>query len=352
MINEQVLSYKININQIIRLLSEKKDSIKVDDILINYYGNRNELKNYNNNCKEKNKEVLFINYKEIYIGGVSLSDITKREKFGLNKYSENSFYLGQWKNNAKHGTGFLKLNDNIIYIGSFEKNQINGFGMLFYKKEELLYFGNFIEGIFNDGLCYNQKMGQFYRGKIKNGKKNDNFCTFFEINKGHLFIGEVIDDIFTKGYLGICEITNEKIKNEEEEQEEEELINFKIQKIVYFDKTDKNKKFNTIHCYLFTPEFYEKIQDFMNKVFQADYNLKDQTESLIDYFNNFDNYVNDRDYMDYIIKYNQIDDQESLENFFLRDYQEYFERFENGQEVFELDNYNEMLGPPELIQEI
>ena len=321
MIKEQEISYNINLNDIFKLLSKTEDEIIIDDIIINY--------------------------KEIYIGGVSISDITLREKFGINKYSENSFYLGQWKNNTKNGTGFLKINDNVMYMGSFIKNQLEGFGMLFYKKEEMLYFGNFIEGKFNDGLYYNQKLGIFYRGKVKNGKKNDNFCTFFEIKKGHLYIGEVIDDIFTKGYLGFCEITKEKIKNEE--NQEEELINFKLQKIVYFDKS--NNKVDIIHCYMYVPEFYEKIQDFMNKVFQADYNLKDQTESIIDYFNSFDNYITDRGYIDYMIKYNQIDEEESLKNYFLKDFKEYYERFEKGQEVFDLDNYNVVLGPPEILQE-
>ena len=348
MIKEQEISYKINLNEIIKLLTLQKDSIQIDNIIINYYGDRTKLKN--KNFKANKEELLFINYKELYIGGVSLNDITQREKFGLNKYSENSFYLGQWKHNMKHGTGFLKINENIMYIGSFVKNQIKGFGMLFYKKEELLYFGNFIDGKFSDGLYYNQKIGHFYRGKVKDGKKNDSFCTFFEINKGHLFIGEVIDDIFTKGYLAIYEITKEKITNEK--GEEEELISFKIKKILYFDKSDKNKKINTIHFSLFSPDFYEKIEDFMNKVLQADYNLKDQSESIIEYFNGFDNYINDRDYIDYIIKCNQMDDEESLENFFLRDYQEYYETFEKGQEVFDLENYNGICGPPEIIQEI
>ena len=346
MINEQDMTYKLNINEILEILSEQKDVIKIEDIIINYYGDRKKLKD--NKLKEELKnELLFINYKEIYIGGVLISDITQREKFGLNIYGNNCFYIGQWKKNAKHGTGVLKLNENVLYIGSFMKNQINGFGILLYKKEEILYFGNFIEGKFNDGLCYNQKKGNFYRGKVKNGMKNDNFCTFFDINSGYLFIGEVVNDVFIKGYLGICEITNENVVNEE--GQEEELINFKLQKIIYFDKSDKNKKINIIHCYLFTPQFYEKIQDFMNKVFQADYNLKDQIENILDYFDSFDNYVNDRDYMDYIIKFDQNDEEQSLENLFLRDYQEYYERFENGQEVFDLENYNDIFGPPDMI---
>ena len=347
MIREQVISYKMKLNEIIKLLFLHKDSIQIDNIIINYYGDRQKLKN--NELKDFKRELLFINYKDLYIGGVSLGNITQREKFGFNKYSEKSFYLGQWKSNSKHGTGFLKINDNVMYIGSFSRNQINGFGMLFYKEEEQLYFGNFIEGKFIDGLYYNLKNDQIYRGKIKNGKKNDNFCTFFEIKKGLLYVGEVVDDIFTKGYLSIYEISKENIKNEE--GQEEEIISFKIKKIVYFYKSEQNEKINTIHSSLFSPKFYEKIEDFTNKVLQADYNLKDQSESIIEYFNSFDSYINERDYIDYIIKFNQIDEEESLENFFLRDYQEYYETFQKGQEVFDLENSNAICWPPEIIQE-
>ena len=348
MINEQEIIYKINSNEIIKILSNQNDAFQIDDIIINYFGDRKEIKN-NIKKKDLTNSLLFINYKEIYIGGVSIYDITKREKFGLNIYSKDSFYLGQWKNNTKHGTGFLKINNNIMYIGSFVKNQLNGFGMLFYKNEELLYFGNFIEGKFNDGLCYNKVKDNFYRGKIVNGMKNDRFCTYFEINKGHLFLGEIIDDIFIKGYLGICEISQGNIKNET--GIEEEIINFKLQKIIYFDKSDKSKKMNIIHCNLFTIDFYDKVQEFMNKVFQADYNLKDQISSIIDYFISFDNYLNDRDYIDYMIKYNQSDDEQSLENLFLKEYEEYYKRFKDGQEILEFVNYNDIIGPPEIIKE-
>ena len=70
------------------------------------------------NSKEKNllgDSLLFINFKDIYIGGVRLLNLNIREKFGLNKYSKDSFYLGQWKNNIKEGFGFLKINE-VLYV--------------------------------------------------------------------------------------------------------------------------------------------------------------------------------------------------------------------------------------------
>ena len=70
------------------------------------------------NSKEKNllgDSLLFIHFKDIYIGGVRLLYLNIHEKFGLNKYSKDSFYLGQKKNNIKEGFGFLKINE-VLYI--------------------------------------------------------------------------------------------------------------------------------------------------------------------------------------------------------------------------------------------
>lgn len=58
-------------------------------------------------------------YKNIYIGGLSIFNPSLREKFGLNKYFNDTFYLGQWKNNLKEGVGFLKVKDDISYLGQF-----------------------------------------------------------------------------------------------------------------------------------------------------------------------------------------------------------------------------------------
>ena len=49
-----------------------------------------------------------------------------REGLGLNKYSEETFYIGEWKNNMKEGLGFLKIDNNNFYIGYFHQNQLDG----------------------------------------------------------------------------------------------------------------------------------------------------------------------------------------------------------------------------------
>ena len=55
----------------------------------------------------------------------------------------------------------------------------------------------------DSGIYYNDKCTVFYNGKFKDGKKNDKLCSYFDYNNNHIFIGEVKDDIFIKGYLSI-----------------------------------------------------------------------------------------------------------------------------------------------------
>ena len=54
----------------------------------------------------------------------------------------------------------------------------------------------------------------------------------------------------------------------------------------------------------------------MSNAIHDDFYLKTYWEKLIEYFRSFDEYVNYRDYIDYLIKYNQVNVEESLENYF------------------------------------
>ena len=347
MLYEQDISFKINLNEIIREISKQKNEINIkDNIIINYFGDRKNLKKiYNSNSEDALKNILFfINFKDIYIGGVSLINLSIREKFGLNKYSKDSFYLGQWRNNIKEGIGFLKINESIEYMGHFSKNQIHGYGMLFYKENALLYIGNYSEGKFLEGICYNKNKEILYKGKIINGKKNDDFCTFIELDKGRIYIGRALKDILIQGYLGVCE--NSKI-NEINDNDSNIL---ELNKIIYFDKSNSNKDIQITPSTSFTQDFYYKIQDYMSKVIQINYNLKTHCENLIDYFQRFDSYVNDKDYIDYLIKYNQVDDEESLENYFLRDFHEFCSRFNTEENNFNSQKIFDSIKPPDLIK--
>ena len=358
-ISEQEFSFKEKPDDILKELYEKGfiDENSNSNIIIKYYGNKSQIpledpqKKWNNlEENEKNllspedprNYLLFIKYENIYIGAISINNLYHRENFGLNIYSPNRFYIGRWKENMKDGIGFLKINENLMYIGNFEKNQFHGFGILYNKSNKDLFFGEFKNGKYDEGIFFNDVTEYFYRGKIKDGKKNDNLCTFFDAKNGNLFIGEIIDDEFTKGYMGFCQITEEN-----NEEEEGEFLNFNVQKIFYFDGLGANNK-SFIHYYSFTSQFYATIQDIMNNIFQADYNLKDQNESLLEYFSYLEGIQNNEEYIQNVDNYNSFPNNEQcIENEFISNYYNYYQRFKSGQENLDLNDYKKFLEKPE-----
>jgi len=356
MISEQELSFKEKPKNVIKNILEKGifEEPQNPNLIIKFYGNKNQISINNSKKKAYNQEendddprnsLLFIKYENIYIGAVSIKDISQRENFGLNNFSVQSFYIGQWKDNMKDGIGFLKINENLMYIGNFENNQFDGFGILYNKSNGEYFFGDFNQGGYEGGIIYNEINEYFYRGKIKEGKKSDKLCTYFDAKNGNLFVGEIIEDEYNKGYLAICQITEEK---NNEEEEESEFLNFNIQKIFYFDGYGTNNK-SFIHYNDFSAEFYAKIQDIINSIFQADYNLKDQNESFKEYFMFLESIRSNPDYIQNLENYNSFQNNEQcFENEFISNYYNFYNKFKTGQEMLDLKEYESFLAYPEV----
>ena len=357
MISEQEFSFKQSLNDIFKILYEK-GSYEEKNIIIKYFGNKKKIpidfENYQheiNQEKKNNNEInqedprnflLFIKYENIYIGAISITDISKRESFGLNIYSNDCFYIGRWKENMKEGLGFLKVNENIMYMGNFMNNQLNGFGILFNKTKKNFFLGNFDNGIYSEGIFYNIENDYFYRGKIKDGKKDDKLCTFFDAKNGYLFFGEIIEDEFNKGYVFYVQIT------EDNQNEEEPEIKFDINKIVYFDGLGvENKRF--LYEEAFTEKFYSKLQDLGNNIFQSDFNLKDQQQNLLNYFDILNRIKNTNRYFD-VDNYNSFNDEQCIENEFIKFYYQIFQTFKTGQENLNLQEYENILDYPETVE--
>jgi len=345
MIKEQQLKYNSDLEDILRQLSEKGNYIdQIENIELNFYGDKQLLKDKDNNeiqneTKDK-KEYIVGKYKDIYIGCLSINKIDSREKFGLNKYFNDIFYIGQWKENKKEGIGFLKINENILYLGEFSKNQINGFGMIYYKDKGYFYFGTFIDGQMDKGIYYNNEKSLFYHGKFKDGKKNDKLCTYFDINNNNIFIGEVKDDNFIRGYLSLCEITEEKKGNEI-------YTNFSCDKVIYFDKNDPNNvKYE--HYYYFDNDFSDMLQNLFMSIFEVDLNLKDIYDNYVAFFENLENIVYSDSYTDYNDRYNPKDNL-NLENSFIKNYNAYYKRFMKSQEKLNIEKYEDIFkGEPKM----
>lgn len=335
MIKEQ----KIKINNTEEVLQNIKSNGKYinenDKIEIEFYGDKNNLKNDSNNY-------LLCKYKNIYIGIISLSDSFSREKFGLNKYVKDIFYLGQWKENLKEGIGFLKVKNDIIYLGQFSKNQFNGFGMANFKSKDFFYLGNFNNGDMDSGIYYNNKCTIFYNGKFIKGKKNDKLCSYFDYNNKHIFIGEVKDDFFIKGYLAICEISEGKTKNEVE-------TNVTIEKIIYFDKTNEEQT-RYEFFYHFDNDFNDKIQKTFFNILEGYIDLRNLHESYyLTFFDYLENSVYNDSYSKFLERYNP-EDKFNIENNFIKNYELYYKKFNQLERKLNLKNYENIINAEPILE--
>ena len=344
MIKEQQLKYEFNSEEILNQISKDGKYIEQNNLIqINYFGDKQDLnnkENTENQDKDKNN-YLVGKYKDIYIGCLSINNPESREKFGLNKYINDLFYIGQWNNNKKEGIGFFKIKQNILYLGQFSNNQLNGFGMLLYKDKGYFYFGTFIEGQMDKGIYYDNEKSLFYNGKFKDGKKNDNLCTYFDVSNKNIFIGEVKDDIFIRGYLSLCEIIEEKIDNNRI------TTKFSCDKAIYFDKTEPDKpRYEYLNS--FDVDFAMNLQSIFIDIFEVDFNLKDIHYNYVAFFENLENVIYNDSYTEYLDMYNPLENT-NVEKSFLRNYEIYYKRFIQSQEKLKIEEYKDMInGEPKM----
>ena len=349
MIKEQKLNLISNSEAILKQLSEGQKFVDPkENIQIRFYGDKQLLNNKldDGNPKENDDKQQFLvgKYKDIYIGCLSINKPDSREKFGLNKYYNDYFYFGQWNKNQKNGIGFLKINDNILYLGEFLNNQLNGFGMLYYKDTGCLYYGGFNDGEIDKGIYYDIKKSLIYHGSFKDGKKNDKICSYFDIINRHIFIGEVKDDIFIRGYLLLCEINELK-------KSTEICTDFSCDKFFYFDKSDpKNIRYE--YNIFFDTELNDLLENLFMTIFEADFELCDIHDNYIAFFENLENIVYNDSYTEYIERYNP-EGSSFFENTFIKNYTIYYQRFLQIQEKIKLNDFeNIMTGEPKINKEI
>ena len=102
----------------------------------------------------------------------------------------------------------------------------------------------------------------------------------------------------------------------------------------------------------FTSQFYATIQDIMNSIFQADYNLKDQNESLLEYFSYLEGIQNNEEYTQNVENYNSFPNNEQcIENEFISNYDNYFQRYKKGQQKLGLIENEKFLEQPDTNEE-
>ena len=259
------------------------DEFEEKGFKINYYGEKNDkyleslikyfpiddtnIDEIQSNLTSQNDErnyIIYIKYKNIYIGGISIFDFKTREGFGLNKYinnKEKSFYIGQWEDNQKCGIGFFKIDNNHLYFGNFKENRINDDGIYFNKESGNFYYGIFNDGEFKEGFYINLNKNIYYIGKFFNNKKNDYFSLYINYEKKIIFIGQIKNDIFIKGYIAILKL-----------KETTNDIILKIKNVIYKDNEEYSevdiKHDNNLETLIYKiPQIINNLQVILNNVY-------------------------------------------------------------------------------------
>ena len=311
--------YKIN------YFGENESSSYLESISKNFPidgNNINEIQSHLNNTQDTRNYILYIKYKDIYIGGLSIFDFQSKEGFGLYKYinsEENAFYLGQWELNQKSGKGFLKMDNNHLYIGNFKNNQMDGEGLYHNRSTNNFYFGSFNNGVFKKGLYCNLLKDIYYFGEFDNNRKNCQFCCYLNYKENRLFFGQIKNDLFIKGFIGYLKI----IENENE-------ISIEIEKIIYYNKNSKDdsKKIILINS-------NQEFEMAMYNVLQAVDNIKNLFENM-KLLDELEEIYNDKSYNNGIGRYNSYENDYSFENDFIENYDYYFNSINEILKVIDL----------------
>lgn len=312
--------YKIN------FFGERKSSEYLESLSSNYPIDENnipEIQSHLESTEDTRNYILYIKYKNIYIGGLSIFDFQSKEGFGLYKYlnnPDNAFYLGQWEENQKSGKGFLKIDKNHLYIGNFVNNQMDGEGLYHNKQNNNYYFGSFNSSIFKKGLYCNIVKDIYYIGKFENNKKNDKYCVFFNYKKNRIFLGEIKNDVFIRGHIGFLTI----------KESEEELV-LKIENIIYYNRNssdDSNK--------IILKNSDEQFEEFIYTLIQTIDNIKNIFEKM-NLFAELEETYNDDSYNNRIGRYNSYENEYSFENDFNENYNFYFDSLRENMNSIRLE---------------
>ena len=233
-----------------------------------------------------------------------LNNIFQKEGYGLEKYTNNDKYFGQYDSDMRNDNGiyFFKNekneeNNNIkseCYIGQWKNNLKDKYGVYlwidepennfeFEKSNFDVYIGEFDEEKFIRGSYLTKKNEEFlvYHGNFdKGGKKSDNNAYFYSSKLNKVFHGEIKEDILLNGYLA----------NFDEEKDEiielyfcefngdgsvKEIVEEKYLKLNEEEILDEKKKIKNFRNILLEGDYFKKIYSKYKKI-------KDKVEKLDD----------------------------------------------------------------------
>jgi hypothetical protein len=139
---------------------------------------------------------------ETFSSGVVYKGHLNKEKLrhGIGKliWPNNSYYIGNFKNNVCCGHGVLVLNEDEFNEGEWENDQLNGTGLI--TMRNYTYCGDFLNGVpHGNGEIFYTEGGKYNGGFFNGMKQGEGTLTVINFNyKGHF------DQDCMSGY-GVCE---------------------------------------------------------------------------------------------------------------------------------------------------
>ncbi|MBO5261658.1 MAG: hypothetical protein J6B45_01285 [Clostridia bacterium] len=117
-------------------------------------------------------------------------DLVGSQKHGYGQYMGKDFtYEGQYKNDKKHGLGFLKFGEQVNYIGEFFEDHIQGYGVL--TASDGVRKGLYEKDEFRMGLFEGTK-GKYYGGFKNGGFDGRAIIETADVKLGFRFFGNKI----------------------------------------------------------------------------------------------------------------------------------------------------------------
>ncbi len=222
---------------IIELMTEKLEDAEIED------------KDYNINLPK-----YLIDYKGYFSYKGYLNSMFERELFGINFFSSNSIYIGEFKNDKMNGYGFFLYDDNKkFYFGKFNEGIKKDRGLFIWRNESNLeenlknnsydaFLGNLNENYMIEGLYFKQVITKeneyrfIYKGKFRDNLFHDKHAILIDLTNKFSCLGEFNGNYFICGHVlnyieqnnnistkDILRFNLEEKKNEIQKAEEEIL---------------------------------------------------------------------------------------------------------------------------------
>ena len=164
-----------------------------------------------------------------------LNQFFERDGYGIHHFENGDKYFGFFKEDKRNFNGIYfwpkEEKDGRIksemYYGFWKDNCINTNGIYIWLDEPIsdknfdnayleAYVGKFEDGTYSKGTYLQKTEDDYflYHGQFtKNGLKNDENGFFYSSNLDRVFHGEIINDVFVKGYIVVFDSETGNIEN-------------------------------------------------------------------------------------------------------------------------------------------